>query len=291
MLLSAESDVEEPSAGKMAIFAILNAAAMLYSCIVIKKMLSYKRSALGLWATRVVYAMYAVMGFLPLCIYVGADMCMTPDDIMTLLSQIKTAMICLSIVYTASFAALGFAIIDLKDHAKGGRWFMATGAALILVTALSFISDMYDVVNFEEVMMNDESSSWAIPWPSIVLLVLFIGGYMFLTEDNVRGRYGRVEDNSAESYGGGGILLLALWRGVFVLRIWVLFIAPIVLIAWACRMIKYIPLPSADASSADAPNEGNAEVAKMLAEDGDRTMKKWLLIGAGVIVLLVLWLM
>jgi len=41
-------------------------------------------------------------------------------------------------------------------------------------------------------------------------------------------------------------------------------IAFVLLIAWACYMIKYVPLPSTasvDASSADAPKEGNTEPA------------------------------
>jgi len=266
--------------------------------MVIKKMLSYKRSMLGLWATRGLFAISLASVYLLISMGYEFIVCRTNDDLMTLLSHIKTMGIILCVVYTAVFAALGWAIIRLRDHAKGGRWFMWTGAALILCTVLSFIFDMYGMINVEDAMASDEPSAWweSMPWEFVVLFVLFIVGYIFLSENDVRGHYARVADNSEEyyGYGLGGILLFGLWRGVKFMGIWTALIAFILLIAWACYMIKYVPLPStasADASSADAPKEGNTEVAKMLAEDGDATMKKWLLIGAGVIVLLVLWLM
>ena len=273
-------------------FVILYVGGMYYVCMVIKKILSYKRSMLGLWATRGLFAISLAPFFLLIWVAFGALKVAngTCDDYI-FLSQLKTMSIICSIVYTSVFAVLGWAIIGLKDHAKGGRWFMWTGAALILCTVLSFIFQMYDVINInlEDAMANDESSSWleSMPWEFVVLFAVFVVGYMFLSENEVRGRYGRVADNSVK-WSEAIILLLVLWfLGIRV----IVLVALVVLAVFGIFMIKYVPLPSADALSADAPKEGNAEVAKMLAEDGKATMKNWLLIGVGVIVLLVLWLM
>lgn len=178
---------EQLSVGKMVAIALVNAAALIWPCVVIKKMLPVKRKTIGLWAVRVFYVISVAIAFFPILFFGMAKECQDMEDVLALMQILKTGGVCLLVVYTAALAALGFALTDLKDHAAGGRWFAGVGIALILCAILLLISGIYDFANFEEQMMSDEPDSWlsAVQLESIVLFVLFIVGYMFMPGDDL----------------------------------------------------------------------------------------------------------
>ncbi|MDE7128923.1 MAG: zinc ribbon domain-containing protein [Alistipes sp.] len=274
---------EQPSVA----IALVNAAALMWPCVVIKKILSVKRKMIALWAVRLFYVISTATVFSLIFFFNISQECKNMEDLLSLIQILNTVGICLSVVYAAVLAALGFALTDLKDHAAGRRWFAGIGVALILCAILSLISDIYYSANFEEMIMNDEPDSWwsAVALESIVLFVLFIVGYVFMPGDDSR----KTECGSKTAFDGfkfGGISIVILmigWRSLARIHrhsrshmyehsgdtfIWVVIILGLILLYLSCRFISYSKTPPADTAE-----YGNAEVSKMLDEDSKSEMK------------------
>lgn len=267
---------------------------MLYPCIVIKKMLSYKRSRMGLWATRAIVAMYVGGVLMPIGLAAqllshdifGVSMDMgSPYDLINMWPYIKIIAICMLIVYIVAFVAIGFAIVNFKGHARGGRWFMVTGVLLILATALWSIGNIYVVANFEGIMIDgiipsDGLLSWLESIPEgvitlinllkeIALLILFICGYMFLSKNDVQYQYAHVDDNlDTEDYfdiGWKCVIFVALVGGLGLISFenliyWYLLFLVIGFVH-ACYTISYVELPSEAKSCAACGCEGESAAA------------------------------
>lgn len=253
--------------------AMFNAAVLICPCVVIKKILSVKRSAIGLWSVRLFYVLSAATAFLP--VFISGMVSESEKDYPTLISQIKAGMICLSVVYTVALAALGFALTDLKDHTAGERWFAGSGIALILCAILSLISDIYEFVNFEKRMFSYQPDSWlsAVQLESIVLFVLFIVGYVFMPGDDRQ----KPECGSKTDFDGSTlgvvlvfdlILLILLWQflvedGHPSALYWIMFVF-VVLVLLSCIFISYRKL-----EPADTVEEGNAKAVSILDQDNE----------------------
>lgn len=253
--------------------AMFNAAVLICPCVVINKMLSVKRSAIGLWSVRLFYVLSAATAFLP--VFISGMVSESEKDYPTLISQIKAGMICLSVVYTVALAALGFALTDLKDHTAGGRWFAGSGIALILCAILSLISDIYEFVNFEKRMFSYQPDSWlsAVQLESIVLFVLFIVGYVFMPGDDRQ----KPECGSKTDFDGSTLgvvlvfdLILGLFLGLCLVRegfpsalYWMVFVFVILVLLSCCSISYKKQLP------ADTVEEGNAKAVSILDQDNE----------------------
>lgn len=265
-LINSWIDVDEFPTISVVSIALVNAAVLIYPCVVIKKMLSVKRKTIGLWAVRVFYVISAAIAFFPILFFGMAKECQDMEDVLALMQILKTG-VCLLAVYTAALAALGFALTDLKEHATGGRWFAGAGIALILCAILSLISGIYDIANFEELMMNYDHDSWlsAVQLESIVLFVLFIVGYVFMPGNDRQ----KTERGSKTDFDGSTLgvvlvfdIILLILLGQFLVEdghpsalYWIMFVF-VVLVLLSCIFISYRKL-----EPADTVEEGNANIS------------------------------